>query len=165
MSAKAVLAEIASVRKVPIHENIVQIFGSFLSLATRCARLILDVAGVCEQEKAPFILMEYAENDNLLSFLWQRPLTEKEQFQILLGVGRGLLALHHAGVIHNDIAARNIFLANGVVPKIGGMLEIKRKTAARSSSSWQTLGSPKQQLLGNFFDHDLSWTNLPLRTF
>jgi len=90
-------------RKLRPHSNIVAIYGMFY-----------------ENEEQISIVMEYCENGSLKSLLSSdpTPLPDDQVFEFLLGISRGLLHLSLENIIHRDVAARNILLSSGNVPKI-----------------------------------------------
>jgi serine/threonine protein kinase len=46
------------------------------------------------------------------------PLDQDQAYQIALGIAQGLDHLHKGGVVHRDVAARNVLLDENLVPKI-----------------------------------------------
>jgi tRNA A-37 threonylcarbamoyl transferase component Bud32 len=82
---------------------------------------VVQVFGVSIRNGSLFLVMEYAQLGSLES-LWTRPEPPKlslgRKIRILASVARGLHHLHGAGIVHRDIAARNILIAKGWMPKI-----------------------------------------------
>jgi serine/threonine protein kinase len=74
--------------------------------------------GVCDDP--PAIILQFCDEGSLLDRLYgpraadNPDLTPTELRAIALGTARGLHHLHHARVIHRDVAARNVLLHDGV---------------------------------------------------
>ena len=79
---------------------------------------IVTFYGVCDDPAA--IILQFCDGGSLVDRLYgprassTNALTPREREQVALGVARGLHHLHHARVIHRDVAARNVLLHDGV---------------------------------------------------
>jgi serine/threonine-protein kinase len=80
---------------------------------------ILDVGGF--DGGLPYLAMERLRGEDLADMLRQRPtLTLGEIARLLTEIGAGLAAARSVGVVHRDVKPRNLFLARGAGPELGG---------------------------------------------
>jgi len=112
------------------HDNIVRVFG------TRPV------------EGRPALLMELVEGPTLADHLARSgPLPEAELLPLALGIARGLVHAHAAGVIHRDLKPANILLApeeGGWVPKIADFGMARASSFAGADKGALTvLGTPQ----------------------
>lgn len=91
---------------------------AILMLSIRAHPNIVAVLGVCVHETNVYLIMDYCSKGSLDQALEQQPYTFDQKLKIIEGIASGLLHLHEGGIIHRDMAARNILLAKGMVPKI-----------------------------------------------
>ena len=91
-------------------------------------------------------LFEVLESDNILALVLENAklgdlscliypklaLSIVDALELLVGVSRGLSALHNAGFIHCDLTARNILLSSQHIPKISDFGAAKRRTSQSS---------------------------------
>jgi serine/threonine-protein kinase len=77
---------------------------------------ICTVHEINEEEKEPFIVMEYVDGQSLKEKIQKGPLDQAEALDIALQVAEGLEEAHGKGIIHRDIKPGNIMVtASGVV--------------------------------------------------
>ncbi len=112
------------------HDNIVRVFG------TRPV------------EGRPALLMELVEGPTLADHLARSgPLPEAELLGLALGIARGLVHAHAAGVIHRDLKPANILLApdaDAWVPKIADFGMARASSFAGADKGALTvLGTPQ----------------------
>ena len=73
---------------------------------------ICQIHDLIEEEGADYLVLEYVEGQTLRQLMRQRP-----SFERLLAISRqiadGLQAAHHAKVIHRDLKAENVMVAQG----------------------------------------------------
>eukprot|EP01129_Flabellula_baltica_P005559 TRINITY_DN2025_c0_g1_i1.p1 TRINITY_DN2025_c0_g1~~TRINITY_DN2025_c0_g1_i1.p1 ORF type:complete len:264 (+),score=48.19 TRINITY_DN2025_c0_g1_i1:155-946(+) len=81
---------------------------------------LVNVMYLCVNRDFPAILMEYAVNGTLKDYLQSSviPLEFNEKARLIKGIASGLSLLHKLGVVHRDVAARNILLGENQVPKL-----------------------------------------------
>lgn len=90
-----------------------------LKLCSKKHRHFVQVHAVCVAKESPAIVMEYAEMGTLVQVLTTGPpLDLNAEFNMIIGVARGLSFLHKKDVIHRDIAARNILINAALSPMI-----------------------------------------------
>ena len=124
--AAARFAREAEVVRAVAHPNVVRVFG-------RAAVEGRDV-----------LLMELVDGPTLQQVIaTDAPMATARVVDLGLGIARGLVAAHDAGVIHRDLKPANILLAPSDVPKIAdfGMARAS-SLAGVDSSALTVLGTP-----------------------
>ncbi|XP_041038484.1 tyrosine-protein kinase STYK1-like, partial [Carcharodon carcharias] len=118
---------------------------------------LVELVGCCTDHLPFYLVLGNMNRGNLLRFLWtcrkdvmtmeEAPydLTERQVYNIALQVTSGLMFLHKKGLIHGDIAARNILLQDDFSVRITGLhipFEIQRSGAVKSNYAvpikWQS---------------------------
>jgi hypothetical protein len=74
----------------------------------RCARL-LDVGEA--EEGTAYLAMEMVEGDTLETVMRHGPLQPSQAIEVLLQIAEALTAIHAAGLVHCDLAPRNVMVA------------------------------------------------------
>ena len=76
---------------------------------------VIEVHGVDEYQRRPYIVMQYMPDGSLQKRLNRNGLlTTKEVCRIGMQVAKGLAAAHRQGIIHRDIKPANILLQDGI---------------------------------------------------
>jgi hypothetical protein len=75
---------------------------------------VIDIHAVEEQNRLPYLVMEYISGLSLQQRLDHSRLELKEILRIGMQTARGLAAAHAQGLVHRDIKPANILLENGV---------------------------------------------------
>uniref|UniRef100_UPI00398E5EEB tyrosine-protein kinase STYK1-like n=1 Tax=Pristiophorus japonicus TaxID=55135 RepID=UPI00398E5EEB len=118
---------------------------------------VVEFLGCCTDRSPLYLLMESMNRGNLLNFLWmcrkdvmkmaEAPydLTERQVYNVALQVTCGLDFLHQKGLIHGDIAARNVLLQDDFTVKLSGLqipFDIQRSGVIKPHTSvplkWQS---------------------------
>ncbi|XP_042435918.1 G-type lectin S-receptor-like serine/threonine-protein kinase At4g27290 isoform X1 [Zingiber officinale] len=96
-----------------------------VSIAELQHRNLVRLLGYCIEANERMLLYEYMPNGSLDKFLFDkvkaRSLDWKSRYNIILGIARGFLYLHHDSrlrIIHRDLKASNILLDKDMNPKI-----------------------------------------------
>ncbi|HRI06709.1 MAG TPA: serine/threonine-protein kinase [Nannocystaceae bacterium] len=79
---------------------------------------VVQIYEVGEDDEQRFIAMEYIEGATLRSWLAAGPRPWREVLGLLLAVGRGLQAIHAAGLVHRDFKPDNVMIAADGRPRI-----------------------------------------------
>jgi hypothetical protein len=91
--------------------------GEWLSREGRALAHVSDAAVVTVfdaglHEGRPFVVMEYVAGSSLARWLVQSPRPWREVLQRFLDAGRGLAAVHAAGIVHGDFKPDNILVGH-----------------------------------------------------
>jgi serine/threonine protein kinase/tetratricopeptide (TPR) repeat protein len=106
MALKVLKPEIAA------DKGMIERFKNELKLARKIAhKSICKMYDLNEEEKTPFITMEYVKGEDLKSFVRRKGrLSEEETIAIAKQVCEGLEEAHELGVIHRDLKPQNIMI-------------------------------------------------------
>ena len=100
--------------------HLIEIFGFFflilnIFLITNIDNIVL-LLGICNNPIS--VITEFMDGGSLHHYLTKSKLDSKTTHAIIMGISRGMLHLHIEGIIHRDLASRNILLTSTLQPKI-----------------------------------------------
>ncbi|KAL8506033.1 hypothetical protein ACS0TY_017043 [Phlomoides rotata] len=124
---------------------------------------LVRLVGCCIEDEERMLIYEYMQNKSLDYFVFDQNrrelLTWPNRFNIIMGIARGLLYLHHDSrlkIIHRDLKTSNILLDGNLKPKISdfGLARIFREDqpATRTRRVVGTYGymSPEYAIAGKY---------------
>ncbi len=91
-----------------------------LASRVRHPNVVLIEQVVEDDEDRPVLVMEYLEGGSMGDVLARRgKLPWRQGVEVMVGVLRGLEAVHNAGIVHRDVKPTNILLTSEGTPKLG----------------------------------------------
>ncbi|XP_023641357.1 receptor-like serine/threonine-protein kinase SD1-8 [Capsella rubella] len=118
--------EIAVKRLLKITTQGIEGFKTELNLIASVQHVnLVQLLGYCFEGGEMILIYEYLENSSLDTFIFDESKSSKlnleKRFQIINGITRGLLYLHHdsrSPIVHRDLKPSNVLLDKDMVPKI-----------------------------------------------
>jgi eukaryotic-like serine/threonine-protein kinase len=109
---------------------------------------------VTSEDGEQVIVMEYVPGETLSEALERDgKLPESETLRVLLGVGRGLDAIHRQGIVHRDVKPANILLGAEGMVKLADLGIASTLDGTRITTSGAVLGSFRYMAPEQLSDH------------
>ncbi|RUS12730.1 kinase-like domain-containing protein, partial [Endogone sp. FLAS-F59071] len=104
----------------------------------RDSNFMLHIFGYIYDRSTVSIVMEYAENGDLLSYLLSGKLSGDwlTKAKICINIAKALESLHKERVVHLDVKPENILLDSSLTPKLSDFDISKTFTSIANGSSW-----------------------------
>jgi len=78
----------------------------------------MSLLAACDEPGRMCYVMPYMQNGDLRRYLDEHPLHAAQQHHIASGIAKGLLYLHHNGIVHRDVKSANVLLDAHLHPKM-----------------------------------------------
>lgn len=152
------------------HENLFA-YGlkAFLQEARTLAQLkhphVVRVLNYFEMNGTAYLVMDYYEGENLMTYLKQQPggcLPWRQAVRLLLPVLEGLQKVHQAGFIHRDFKPGNLYLTkrDGLILLDFGAARQVTSNHSKSIPIYSNGYAPYEQYLEGNFSRQDSWTDV-----
>ncbi|CAG7729560.1 unnamed protein product [Allacma fusca] len=82
---------------------------------------VVRLRGMVQKDPCPWLVMEYVENGDLHTNILEWRQDGDTLLRISWHIAKGMKYLHTKGIIHGDLAARNVLLGENDVAKIGDL--------------------------------------------
>lgn len=119
-------------------------------MATLAHPNIIRLYGICLEDDEQAMLLEYMPKGSLESFLKanKQSLSWEQRWQMALGIGKGLVYLHHQNILHRDLKSANVLLDEHGQAKLCDFGLATVKTASQSSLKSKSNLQKSQQEAG-----------------
>jgi serine/threonine protein kinase len=87
---------------------------------------IVQIFEIGEQDKHPYLALEYVAGGSLAHHLQGAPLAPRRVAEVMLHLARAIQHAHELGIVHRDLKPANVLLTEAGIPKIADFGLAKR---------------------------------------
>jgi len=114
---------------------------------------VVTLFDVGEHDGVPFLAMEYVEGKTLRTFIGEASPPTAERLRWMTELGRGLAAVHRAGLVHGDVKPENVMITEAGAVKLLDFGVARSAAAAAPEAPMGTLAyAAPEQRRGAAFD-------------
>ncbi|KXS09719.1 kinase-like protein [Gonapodya prolifera JEL478] len=106
---------------------------------------VLRLSGACLTTAFPFIVSPFMKYGTALSYLRSVPTTTYQRIKLMLDIARGMAYLHSVGLVHADLKASNVLVADdgtGLVCDFG-YAKLESATRQKGADPSERVGTPR----------------------
>ncbi len=130
---------------VALHQRFIERFQAEARAVAKMSHdNVIKIYEVGEQNGIYYLVMEYIEGNDLLTFLHEKKPSFPEVLDIVQQIGQGLAYCHQQGIIHRDLKPTNILMQKNkpIIIDFGLAKSVDPNLAVTLTLSGEVVGSP-----------------------